>query len=107
MVYKGLGKNIEIVLHEATVDVGKFTKQYGLATATIEGPWKKVGDKPIINLKHLGENAQSEDAYIWIEDNTYKMIMRDMGYWNHEYGYILNQPMVLNESTIGCFLSIS
>ena len=81
-------KDIEIGLREATVDVGKFTnRQYGLATAsTIDGPWKKVGDKPIINLKHLGENAQSEDAYIWIEDNTYKMIMRDMGYWNHEYG---------------------
>ena len=65
----------------------KTNRQYGLATAsTIEGPWKKVGDKPIIDLRFIGKNAQSEDAYIWIEDNTYKMIMRDMGYWNHEYG---------------------
>jgi hypothetical protein len=68
--------------------VGKFTnRQYGLAKATrLEGPWEKVGDGPIIDLSHLGENAQSEDAYIWIEDGRFKMIMRDMGYWNHEYG---------------------
>ena len=46
---------------------------------------EKTFDKPIIDFK-FGENIQSEDAYIWIEDNTYKMIMRDMGYWNHEYG---------------------
>ena len=51
----------------------KTNRQYGLATAsTIDGPWKKVGDKPIIDLRFIGKNAQSEDAYIWIEDNTIK-----------------------------------
>ena len=75
-------------LRVATSDVGRHTnRQYGLAKAMkLEGPWEKVGDGPIIDLSHLGENAQSEDAYIWIEDGKFKMIMRDMGFWNHEYG---------------------
>jgi beta-xylosidase len=83
-------KDIAAGLREATVDVGKFTnRQYGLAIArNLEGPWEKVGDGPIIDLHHLGENAQSEDAYAWIEDGKFKMIMRDMGYWNHEYGLL-------------------
>ncbi len=83
-------KDIANGLKAATAEVGKFTnRQYGLATAkSLEGPWEKVGDSPIIDLRHLGENAQSEDAYIWVEDGTFKMIMRDMGYWNHTYGLL-------------------
>ncbi len=81
-------KDLENGLRVATADVGKFTnRQYGLAVAKdLNSPFEKVGDGPIIDLSHLGENAQSEDAYIWIEDGKFKMIMRDMGYWNHEYG---------------------
>ena len=62
-------------------------RQYGLAIAgSIDGPWQKVGDGPMIDLRHVKEDAQSEDAYIWMEGLKFKMIMRDMGYWNHEYG---------------------
>jgi beta-xylosidase len=91
-------KDLAAGLREATVDVGKFTnRQYGLAKATsLEGPWKKVGDGPIIDLSHLGENAQSEDAYIWIEDGKFRMIMRDMGYWNHEYGLMFESADGIN-----------
>jgi hypothetical protein len=83
-------KDLANGLRAATADVGKYTnRQYGLAIAkTLDGPFEKVGDRPIIDLSPLGENAQSEDAYIWIEDGTFKMIMRDMGYWNHEYGLL-------------------
>jgi hypothetical protein len=83
-------KDIANGLREGTADVGRFTnRQYGLAVADqLEGPWKKVGDGPMINLRHLGDNAQSEDAYLWIEDGRFRMIMRDMGYWNHEYGLL-------------------
>jgi hypothetical protein len=83
-------KDITAGLREATADVGKFTnRQYGLAVAkTLDGPWIKQGSGPIIDLRHLGENAQSEDATIWIEDGMFRMIMRDMGYWNHEYGLL-------------------
>ena len=83
-------KDIAGGLKAATAEVGKFTnRQYGLATTkSLEGPWIKKGDGPIIDLRHLGENAQSEDAFIWVEDGTFKMIMRDMGYWNHKYGLL-------------------
>ncbi len=83
-------KDIANGLKAATAEVGKFTnRQYGLAVAkSLEGPWIKKGKSPIIDLRHLGENAQSEDAYLWIEDGKFKMIMRDMGYWNHEYGLL-------------------
>ncbi len=65
----------------------RTNRQYGLAVATsLDGPWIKQGSGPMINLRHCGKNAQSEDAYIWIEGDTFKMVMRDMGYWNHEYG---------------------
>jgi len=68
-------------------DGGRTNRQYGLTKATnLDGPWEKVGEGPMIDLRHVGKNAQSEDAYIWIEDGMFKMVMRDMGYWNHEYG---------------------
>jgi hypothetical protein len=68
-------------------------RQYGLAIAqNLEGPWIKQGDAPMVNLRHVREKAQSEDAYIWIEDGTFRMIMRDMGYWNHEYGLYFESP---------------
>ncbi|VGO21516.1 glycoside hydrolase family protein [Pontiella sulfatireligans] len=66
----------------------RTNRQYGLTIAkSLEGPWVKQGDGPMINLRDgNGGNAQSEDAYIWIEDGKFRMIMRDMGFWNHEYG---------------------
>jgi len=66
----------------------RSNRQYGLAIANkLAGPWIKQGDGPIINLRdNNGGTAQSEDAYIWIENGTFRMIMRDMGFWNHEYG---------------------
>ena len=92
-------KDLNRGLREATSDVGKFTnRQYGLAKATsLDGPWTKVGTEPIIDLRHLGENAQSEDAYIWIDaTGTFHMIMRDMGYWNHEYGLLFTSDDGIN-----------
>ena len=65
----------------------RTNRQYGLAIAkSLDGPWVKQGDGPMIDLRHIGRNAQSEDAYIWIENDMFRMIMRDMGYWNHKYG---------------------
>ncbi|VGO17780.1 hypothetical protein PDESU_06382 [Pontiella desulfatans] len=74
-------------LDKATNDWRNTNRQYGLTIAKdLNGPWVKQGDGPMIDLRKDVENAQSEDAYIWVEDNTFKMIMRDMGFWNHEYG---------------------
>ena len=64
----------------------------------MDGPWEKVGDKPVMDLTHVGHNAESEDAYVWIENGIFKMIMRDMGYWNHEYGLYFESNDGLNWS---------
>ena len=65
----------------------RTNRQYGLAIAeSLDGPWVKQGNGPVMDLRCPGKNAQSEDAYIWIEEDTFKMIMRDMGFWNHHYG---------------------
>ncbi len=77
----------------------RTTRQYGLVKATsLDGPWEKVGDKPVMDLTHVGHNAESEDAYVWIENGIFKMIMRDMGYWNHEYGLYFESNDGLNWS---------
>ena len=91
-------KDLQAGLREATADVGKHSnRQYGLAVAKdLNSPFEKVGDGPIIDLSHLGDNAQSEDAYIWREDDKFKMIMRDMGYWNHEYGLMFESEDGIN-----------
>ena len=75
-------------LRPATEDVGEHTnRQYGLAVSqALEGPYERVGDGPVFDFRHLGDNAQTEDATIWREGDRYKLIMRDMGIWNHEYG---------------------
>lgn len=81
-------KDLEAGMRPATEDVGQYTnRQYGLAVAKqLEGPYEKVGIGPIFDFRHLGGNAQAEDAYVWCEDGRFKLIMRDMGIWNHEYG---------------------
>ena len=57
-----------------------------------------MGNAPVMDLTNDGHNAESEDAYVWIENGTFKMIMRDMGYWNHEYGLYFESSDGLNWS---------
>ncbi|MDP4611201.1 MAG: glycoside hydrolase family protein [Opitutales bacterium] len=72
---------------EATDDWRNTHRTYGLAIAKdLNGPWVKQGDGPLINLREKVTDAQCEDAYVWFEDGKFKLVMRDMGYWNHEYG---------------------
>jgi hypothetical protein len=74
-------------------------RKYGVATAdNLLGPYKKLESNPILSFaegqkadqfgghKPAGKNSQLEDAYVWHEDGLFKMIMRDMGFINHEYG---------------------
>lgn len=64
-------------------------RKYGLAiTDKIEGPYIKYDENPVIDFSYLGENQQLEDAYIWYENETFKLIARDMGFYNHEYGLL-------------------
>lgn len=62
-------------------------RKYGLAVATsVTGPYKKYENNPVIDFSQLENNAQLEDAYVWLEDGKFKLIARDMGFFNHEYG---------------------
>lgn len=65
-------------------------RKYGVATAeTIEGPYTKYKGNPVLDFSSRPGNAQLEDAFVWFENGMYKMIARDMGFFNHEYGLYL------------------
>lgn len=69
----------------------KGNRKYGLAVAyQPEGPFIKYNGNPVINFSSRGNNAQLEDAFVWHENNRFHMLARDMGYYNHEYGIIIN-----------------
>lgn len=64
-------------------------RKYGLAVAgSVNGPYVKHKNNPVIDFSYLGNNEQLEDAYVWIENGKFKLIARDMGFFNHEYGLI-------------------
>jgi len=65
-------------------------RKYGLAIAKkVTGPYKKYINNPLVDFSYLGHNEQLEDAYVWIENGKFKMIARDMGFFNNEYGIII------------------
>ena len=65
-------------------------RKYGLAIADkLEGPYVKYAKNPILDFSSHGNNAQLEDAFVWFEKKEFKIICRDMGYYNHEDGIIM------------------
>lgn len=65
-------------------------RKYGLAVAhSIDGPYKRHAENPLVDYSGLGENRQCEDAYVWREGGLFKMITRDMGVFNHDVGLYL------------------
>ena len=65
----------------------KGNRKYGLAIAdNLEGPYVKYKGNPVIDFSKRGNNTQLEDGFVWFENNRFKMICRDMGVFNHEYG---------------------
>lgn len=77
----------------------RANRKYGLAIAdNIEGEYKRVKENPIIDLSKYGDNKQVEDAYIFIENGKFKMLMRDMGYFDHEVGLIFESSDGINWS---------
>jgi hypothetical protein len=66
-------------------------RKYGLAIAdALEGPYRKVGANPLIDFSGCGNNAQIEDAFVWEDRRGVHLIARDMGYYNHENGLLLD-----------------
>jgi len=68
-------------------------RKYGFAESDhLEGPYVKHPGNPVIDFSHIEEKMQCEDAYIWHEDGAYHAVLRDMGFYNHEYGLYLASP---------------
>lgn len=77
----------------------RANRKYGLAIADeIEGAYKRYEKNPVIDFSAYGENKQVEDAYIYVENGKFKMLMRDMGYFDHSVGLIFTSEDGLNWS---------
>ncbi|WP_345955562.1 glycoside hydrolase family protein [Mucilaginibacter sp. PAMB04168] len=78
-------------------------RKYGLAISRkLEGPYIKYEHNPVIDFSSRPNNAQLEDAFVWMDKGRINMLARDMGIFNHEYGLLMqskngkkwNEPQV-------------
>jgi hypothetical protein len=77
----------------------RANRKYGLAVSSrIDGGYVRYSGNPVIDFSKYGDNRQVEDAYVYMEDNKYKMLMRDMGYFDHYAGLIFESEDGLNWS---------
>ena len=75
-------------------------RKYGVATARdLAGPFIKHPANPLVDFSSLGQNRQCEDAYVWREDGRFRMLVRDMGVFNHEVGLIMESADGLSWSS--------
>ncbi|MGC6455162.1 MAG: glycoside hydrolase family protein [Coraliomargaritaceae bacterium] len=66
-------------------------RRYGISMSdNLTGPYKKYEGNPVVDFSPIDPRVQCEDAYVWQEDNQYHMIVRDMGFYNHEYGLMMH-----------------
>ncbi len=96
LYYAGMSLNewnhdLQRELKPGTSDVGKKANRRTLLAIAErpEGPYVSHPGNPVIDLSRFGNNAQCEDPYVWYEDGEYRMVARDMGCFNHEYGLYL------------------
>lgn len=65
-------------------------RKYGLAIADqLEGPYVKYSGNPILDYSKLRNNRQLEDGNVFMENDRFYMLARDMGRFDHEVGIIL------------------
>lgn len=77
----------------------KGNRKYGLAISRqLEGPYLKYSGNPVIDFSGKGNNTQLEDAFVWRDGKRLKMLARDMGWYNHEDGILLQSKDGLNWS---------
>jgi hypothetical protein len=84
----------------------KGNRKYGLAISDkLEGPYIKYNGNPVIDFSGRGNNAQLEDAFVWLDKSRFKMLARDMGVFNHQYGLYMESKTVKkwSEPEIGYF----
>lgn len=69
----------------------KGNRKYGLAVSEkLEGPYIKYSGNPVIDFSGRGNNTQLEDAFVWQDKKRIHMLARDMGWFNHEDGILLD-----------------
>lgn len=74
-------------------------RKYGLAISeNVKGPYKKIKKNPLIDFSSIGKDINLEDAYVFIENGKFKMICRDMGYFDNEVGLYLESEDGINWS---------
>ncbi|MCD8172817.1 MAG: glycoside hydrolase family protein [Alistipes sp.] len=81
-------------------------RRYGVAFADeITGPYRRYEGNPVVDFSVYGGNRQVEDAYIWYEDGKFRMLMRDMGFFDHTVGLYFESEDGLNwgEPQVGWF----
>jgi hypothetical protein len=67
----------------------RANRKYGLAISdSIQGGYTRFSGNPVVDFSSQGDNKQVEDAYVYIEEGKFKMLMRDMGYFDHSVGLI-------------------
>jgi hypothetical protein len=78
-------------------------RKYGVAIADrLEGPYRRHPRNPLIDFSGRGESRQCEDAFLWRQDGRFRMIVRDMGVFNHEVGLYLesNDGLAWSDPTV-------
>lgn len=76
--------------YETATGTVRGNRKYGLAFANHpEGPFTKHEGNPVIDFSNRGNNAQIEDAFVWFEKRKFNLIARDMGYYDHQSGIIM------------------
>lgn len=77
--------------YETTTGPIRGNRKYGLAIAdALTGPYRKSERNPILDFSSRGNNDQLEDAFVWMENGTFNMLARDMGFYNHAVGLYLD-----------------
>ena len=62
-------------------------RKYGLAVSdSLEGPYRKYPGNPVIDFSNMGNNGQCEDAFVWYQDNKFRMLARDLGVYGVDDG---------------------
>jgi hypothetical protein len=72
-------------------------RKYGVAIADkLEGVYIKHINNPVIDFSAKGENQQLEDAFVWYEDGKFKLMARDMGFFDHSVGLYFESENGIN-----------
>ncbi len=80
----------------------RANRKYGLAVSKgkVDGGYVRHAKNPIVDFSRYkpNSNCQVEDAFVYVENGKFKMLMRDMGYFNHVVGLIMESDEGLNWS---------